>query len=87
MHFLFMLPHYSSLLQVIHCPRTLCLSRSAGAPILTQVHQGNMGRLHKVYDPAEAYRAGQRPISSTHGAQFLLAACQRCIGSAAAQLW
>lgn len=48
---------------------------------------GNMEQLHKVYDPAEAYRAGQCLINSTLGAQLVLAACQRCVGSAIAQLW
>lgn len=46
-----------------------------------------MERLHKVYDPAGAYRAGQCPINSTLGAQLVLAACQRRVGSAIAQLW
>lgn len=86
-YLLFSLPHYSSFLQVIDCPRTLCLSRIVGAPILMWVHQENMEQLHKVYALAEAYRAGQCLINSTLGAQLVLAACQRCVGSAIAQLW
>lgn len=84
--YLFVLLHDSSLLQVIDYAQILFV-QDGWSPILLWFHWGNMERLHKVYDPAEAYLAGWCPINSTGDAQLVLAVCQRCVGSASAQFW
>lgn len=84
--YLFVLLHYSSLLQVIDCTQILFV-QDCWSLILLWFHWGNMERLHKVYDPAEAYLAGWCPINSTGDAQLVLAVCQCYVGSVSAQFW